>query len=44
MSDRLSDFKNKFGIHESDIRTKKDRSGTARRFNNKCCDQHDSHK
>ena len=30
-------FKNRFRIHKSDIRTKEDRCGTARNFNNKCC-------
>ena len=31
-------FKSRFGIHKSDTKTKKNRSGTARHFNNKCCD------
>ena len=31
-------FKSRFRIHKSDIKTKKDRCGTARHFNNKCCD------
>ena len=30
-------FKTRFRIHKSDIKTKKDRCGTARHFNNKCC-------
>ena len=30
-------FKSTFWIHKSDIKTKKDRCGTARHFNNKCC-------
>ena len=30
-------FKSRFRIHKSDIKTKKDRCGTARHFNNKCC-------
>ena len=29
-------FKSRFRIHKSDIKTKKDRCGTARNFNNKC--------
>ena len=35
-------FKSRFGIHKSDIKTKKDRSGTARHFNNKCYDSSNS--
>ena len=31
-------FKSRFRIHKSDIKTKKDCCGTARHFNNKCCD------
>ena len=31
-------FKSIFRIHKSDIKTKKDRCGTVRHFNNKCCD------
>ena len=31
-------FKSRFRIHKFDIKTKKDRCGTARYFNNKCCD------
>ena len=30
-------FKSRFRIHKSDITTKNDRCGTARYFNNKCC-------
>ena len=30
-------FKSRFRIHKSDIKTKKDRCGTARHFSNKCC-------
>ena len=30
-------FKSRFGIHKSNIKTKKNRSGTARHFDNKCC-------
>ena len=29
-------FKSRFRIHKSDIKTRKDRCGTARHFNNKC--------
>ena len=32
------DFKSRFRIHKSDIKTKKDRRGTARHFNTKCTD------
>ena len=32
--------KSRFRIHKSDIKTKKDRCGTARHFNNKCCDSY----
>ena len=31
-------FKSIFRIHKSDIKTQKDRCGTVRHFNNKCCD------
>ena len=31
-------FKSRFRIHKSDIKSKKDRCGTARLFNNKCSD------
>ena len=30
-------FKSRFRIYKSDIKTKKDRCGTARHFNNRCC-------
>ena len=30
-------FKSRFRIHKSDIKTKKDCYGTARHFNNECC-------
>ena len=30
-------FKSRFRIQKSDIKTKKERCGTARHFNNKCC-------
>ena len=30
-------YKSRFRIQKSDIKTKKDRCGTARHFNNKCC-------
>ena len=32
------DFKTRFRIHKSDIKTKKDRWGTVRHFNTKCSD------
>ena len=32
-------FKQHFHIHKSDIKTKKDRRGTARHFNSICCHQ-----
>ena len=32
------EFKSRFRIRKSDIKTKKDRCGTARHFNPKCCD------
>ena len=35
-------FKNRFSIHKSDIKTKKDCCETARHFNNKCCDSSNS--
>ena len=35
-------FKSRFRIHKSDIKTKKYRCGTARHFNNKCCDSSNS--
>ena len=30
-------FKSRFRIHKSDIKTKKERCGTAKHFNKKCC-------
>ena len=38
-----TDFRNRFRIHKSNIKTKKDRCGTARHFNNKCCDGRNPH-
>ena len=38
------DFKSRFRIHKSDIKTKKDRCGTARHFNIKCTDSSNPHK
>ena len=38
------DFKARFRIHKSDIKTKKDRCGTARHFNNKCFDVQNPHR
>ena len=38
------DFKTRFRIHKSDIKTKQDRCGTARHFNNKCSDNNNPHK
>ena len=38
------DFKSRFRIHKSDIKTKKDRCGTARYFNTKCTDSSNPHK
>ena len=38
-----TDFKARFRIHKSDIKTKKDRCGTASHFNNKCCDSSNPH-
>ena len=38
------DFKGRFRVHKSDIKTKKDRCGTARHFNNKCIDISNPHK
>ena len=37
-------FKSIFRIHKSDIKTKKDRCGTARHFNTKCTDSSNRHK
>ena len=36
-------FKQRFRIHKSDIKTNKDRYGTARHFNNKCCNLNNKH-
>ena len=36
-------FKLRFRIHKSDIKTNKDRCGTARHFNNKCCSPNNKH-
>ena len=36
-------FKQRFKIHKSDIRTNKDRCDTASRFNNKCCSPSNKH-
>ena len=36
-------FKNRFRVHKSDIKTNKDRCGTARHFNNKCRHPHNPH-
>ena len=38
------DLKSRFRIHKSDIKTKKDRCGTARHFNTKCTDSSNPHK
>ena len=38
------DFKSRFRIYKSDIKTKKDRCGTARHFNTKCTDSSNPHK
>ena len=38
------DFKVRFRIHKSDLKTKKDRCGTARHFNTKCSDVQNPHK
>ena len=37
-------FKTRFRIHKSDIKTKKDRCGTARHFNTKCSGIQNSHR
>ena len=37
-------FKAKFRIHKSDIKTKKDKCGAARHFNNKCSDVQNLHR
>ena len=36
-------FKQRFGIHKSDIKTSKDRCSTKRHFNNKCCSANNNH-
>ena len=36
-------FKQRFRIHKSDIKTNKYRCGTARHFNNKCCNPNNKH-
>ena len=36
-------FKQRFRMHKSDIRTNKDRCGTAKHFNNKCCSSNNKH-
>ena len=38
------DFKARLRIHKSDIKTKKDKCGTARHFNTKCSDVQNSHR
>ena len=38
------DFKSRFRIHKSDIKSKKDRCGTASHFNTECTDISNSHK
>ena len=38
------DFKSRFRIHKSAIKTKKDRCGTARHFSTKCTDSSNPHK
>ena len=38
------DFKSRFRIHKSDIKTKIDRCGTAKHFNSKCTDSSNPHK
>ena len=35
--DSATKFKSRFRIHKSDQKTKKDRCGTARYFNDQCC-------
>ena len=37
-------FQRRFKIHKSDIKTKKDRCGTARHLNNKCTESSNPHK
>ena len=36
-------FKQRFSIHKSDSKTNKDRCGTSRHFNNKCCSPNNKH-
>ena len=36
-------FRQRFRIHKSDIKTNKGRCGTARCFNNKCCNPNNEH-
>ena len=38
-----TDFKARFRIHKSDIKTKKDRCGSARHFNNMWCERNNPH-
>ena len=38
------DFKSRFRVHKSDIKTKKDMCGTARHFKTKCSDSSNPHK
>ena len=38
------DFKARYRIHKSDIKTSKDRCGTARHFNRKCTDVQNPHR
>ena len=38
------DFKARFRIHKSDIKTKNDRCGTARHFDTECCDVQNPHR
>ena len=38
-----TDFKARFRIHKSEIRTMKDRCSTGRQFNDKCCDRRNPH-
>ena len=36
-------FKQRFRTHKTDMKTNKDRCGTARNFNNKCCSPNNKH-
>ena len=38
-----TDFRARFRIHKTGFKTKKDRCGIARHFNNKCCDINNPH-